>query len=179
MSHVVQRCPSCGVEHDACEDGACEACGTPLRAWCRRHGRDVGWLEGPACPRCAEDAARPRPAPAPRAAPPVPPPAPVRPPEPSRWPGRSPREILRGPLPPEAFETEAEAQDGLGHMLGQMIRTAVPAWLGGVLLGLVVGFVIGVNAWEVAWAVGKLLGLAGLMVGAVRALAGMVSPWSR
>lgn len=62
--HVVDRCPSCGVEHDVRVD-ACEACDTPLRPWCRVHGVEMGWLDGPACPRCAEDAARPsRPAPA-------------------------------------------------------------------------------------------------------------------
>jgi hypothetical protein len=62
MTHVVERCPSCGVEHDVSVAGACEACHEPLRYWCRRHGRDAGWLAGPACPRCAEEAARPRPA---------------------------------------------------------------------------------------------------------------------
>jgi hypothetical protein len=61
--HVVDRCPSCGVEHDV-RMHACEACDTPLRPWCRVHGGEMGWLTGPACPRCAEDAARPpRPAP--------------------------------------------------------------------------------------------------------------------
>jgi hypothetical protein len=56
--HVVDRCPSCGVEHDV-RVHACEACDTPLRPWCRVHGGEMGWLDGPACPRCAEDAARP------------------------------------------------------------------------------------------------------------------------
>jgi hypothetical protein len=41
---VVERCPSCGVEHDEYEAGACEACHESLRYWCRRHGRDgAGW----------------------------------------------------------------------------------------------------------------------------------------
>lgn len=62
--HVVDRCPSCGVEHDV-RMHACEACDTPLRPWCRVHGGEMGWLDGPACPRCAEAAApSPRPAPA-------------------------------------------------------------------------------------------------------------------
>ncbi|HEX6371904.1 MAG TPA: hypothetical protein VF006_23475 [Longimicrobium sp.] len=56
--HVVDRCPSCGVEHEV-RAHACEACDTPLRAWCRVHGGETGWLDGPACTRCAEDAARP------------------------------------------------------------------------------------------------------------------------
>ena len=67
MSYVVERCPSCGVEHDLSVGGECEACGALLRAWCRRHGRDVGWLDTSSCPRCAEEAARPRPAPPSRA----------------------------------------------------------------------------------------------------------------
>jgi hypothetical protein len=61
MTHVVERCPDCGVEHDVSPAGACEACHEPLRYWCRRHGRDAGWLAGPDCPRCAEEAARPAP----------------------------------------------------------------------------------------------------------------------
>jgi hypothetical protein len=101
--HVVERCPRCGVEHDISADSICEACDTPLRAWCRTHGREFGWLDGEACPRCAAEAARPP------AAPPVPPvtlrrppaPSPIRPeprpvPEPSfvpTAPGRPSREI--------------------------------------------------------------------------------------
>ncbi|HEV3049422.1 MAG TPA: hypothetical protein VGX50_03900 [Longimicrobium sp.] len=61
MTHVVERCPSCGVEHEGAQVGACEACQAPLRYWCRRHGRDAGWLEAAACPRCVEEAALPRP----------------------------------------------------------------------------------------------------------------------
>jgi hypothetical protein len=63
--HVVERCPSCGVEHDVSHAGACEACHAPLRYWCRRHGRETGWLDAPACPRCAEEAVRSRPRPVP------------------------------------------------------------------------------------------------------------------
>lgn len=55
--HVVDRCPSCGVEHDL-RVQECEACDTPLRSWCRVHGEEIGWLDGPGCDRCAEDAAR-------------------------------------------------------------------------------------------------------------------------
>lgn len=56
--HVVDRCPRCGVEHDV-RARECEACDTPLRPWCRVHGREIGWLDGPACDRCAEDAGHP------------------------------------------------------------------------------------------------------------------------
>jgi hypothetical protein len=61
----VERCPSCGVEHDVSADSICGACDTPLRAWCRAHSREAGWLDGPACDRCAKEAA---PAPRSRAA---------------------------------------------------------------------------------------------------------------
>ncbi|HEU4455627.1 MAG TPA: hypothetical protein VFR81_21360 [Longimicrobium sp.] len=57
MKRVVERCPNCGVEHDDPRGGACEVCGTTLRYWCRVHSREIGWLEGPACPRCATEAA--------------------------------------------------------------------------------------------------------------------------
>lgn len=58
MMHVVERCPSCGVEHDLSGASECEACGTRLRLWCRRHGGEMGWLAAPVCPRCADEAAR-------------------------------------------------------------------------------------------------------------------------
>jgi hypothetical protein len=73
--HVVDRCPRCGVENDPSADSVCEACDTPLRAWCRVHGRETGWLDGPGCQRCAEDAARRRASPSSRM--PCPAPAPV------------------------------------------------------------------------------------------------------
>jgi hypothetical protein len=57
MRTVLERCPRCGVEHDTSADSICEACDTPLRAWCRAHSREIGWLEGPGCHRCAEEAA--------------------------------------------------------------------------------------------------------------------------
>jgi hypothetical protein len=57
IRHVVDRCPSCGVEHEV-RTHACEACDTPLRAWCRMHSHETGWLEGPGCRRCAQEAAR-------------------------------------------------------------------------------------------------------------------------
>ena len=67
MTRIVERCPSCGVEHDIAEVGECEACGSPLRFWCRTHSREIGWLDGADCPRCPPGTARvkPRPTPAP------------------------------------------------------------------------------------------------------------------
>jgi hypothetical protein len=52
VKRVVERCPTCGVEHETLGDGTCEACGTPLRVWCRTHSREIGWLAGDECPRC-------------------------------------------------------------------------------------------------------------------------------
>ena len=57
VRHVVDRCPSCGVEHGV-PMRECEACDTPLRPWCRVHGREIGWLDGPRCLRCAQEEAR-------------------------------------------------------------------------------------------------------------------------
>lgn len=62
MRRVVERCSACGVEHDH-PVPACEACGGSVRPWCRAHSRDIGWLDGHACARCAEDAVRPAPRP--------------------------------------------------------------------------------------------------------------------
>lgn len=74
MTRIVERCPNCGVEHDVEEAGECEACGSPLRFWCRTHSREIGWLEAGECPRCPPGTARVKPRPAP---PPPPPPRPV------------------------------------------------------------------------------------------------------
>ncbi|HEX5872318.1 MAG TPA: hypothetical protein VFY65_17940, partial [Longimicrobium sp.] len=57
MNPIVERCPSCGVEHDHRVD-ECEACGTAVRHWCRTHSREFGWLAGPICDRCDEEEAR-------------------------------------------------------------------------------------------------------------------------
>jgi hypothetical protein len=97
MTRVVERCATCGVEHEARVD-ECEACGGALRYWCRSHSRALGWLQTAECHGCVEETARlaPRPAPAPprtpapRKAParaPAPAPARVRRP-PSRTPAR-------------------------------------------------------------------------------------------
>jgi hypothetical protein len=72
--HVVERCPSCGVEHDH-PTHECEACGNPVRHWCRAHSHETGWLDGPACARCAEVSARPAPRPRPATTLPCPAPA--------------------------------------------------------------------------------------------------------
>lgn len=179
MSHVVQRCPSCGVEHEAAGIDACEACGTALRAWCQRHGRESGWLDGPDCPQCVEEAARPRPAPAPRVPPPAPPRrSPAKTSTTGRWPGgRSPREILRGPAPLEP--PVPEAQHGVADAVVEVLSCGFVGWLIGMPLGGFAGLVMGVDPGAAAWAGGKLFGLAGVMVGAIRSLAMLMNPWSR
>lgn len=133
MKNVVERCPSCGVEHDVSADSACEACHTPLRLWCSRHGQESGWLDGPSCPRCAEEAARPSaaaPPPSPRSIRPPPAPAPVRaaprpasvaPPR-----GRPLREILRD------RGTGPGATPGFGGMVKRVLRNLGASVLFGV-----------------------------------------------
>ena len=59
MTRVIERCPSCGVEHEVRAD-ECEACGSALRWWCRAHSREIGWLETAECHRCTQAVARPR-----------------------------------------------------------------------------------------------------------------------
>jgi len=134
VRHVVARCPRCGVEHDEAAGGACEACGTPLRAWCRRHGREDGWLQGSACPRCAEEA-RPRPMPQPR-------PAPARP----TWPPTPPRLLSAADLEPltdlEMDVAPPPAQTGcLGHV-GAMAAVMLICTVGIGLACLGVGVMI-------------------------------------
>ncbi|HEX6371906.1 MAG TPA: hypothetical protein VF006_23485 [Longimicrobium sp.] len=74
MNRIVERCPSCGVEHDH-RVHECEACGSAVRHWCRMHSREIGWLEGAACIRCDEEEARRSPRRRRSTAPPPPPPA--------------------------------------------------------------------------------------------------------
>jgi hypothetical protein len=186
MKHVVERCPSCGVEHEAPGDGRCEACGEALRPWCRRHGRDIGWLREPACPRCAAEAAHPAPAPRPpvRPAPvraPVPPrpEAPVRPPPPppTAWPGgRSPREILRGPAPSPALREKAEADAAArqGRSVSAFFTTAIGAVMGGWVLGWMLGLVMGGDPRDMAFFCAFVLGGGGIVVGMVRSAAAMM-----
>jgi hypothetical protein len=96
VTRVIERCPSCGVEHETPVVGGCEACGTALRHWCRTHSREIGWLGSPACERCAQEARRPTP----------------RPPRRSRiapFAARGVRRHLRLAVPPRAPELPASA----------------------------------------------------------------------
>jgi hypothetical protein len=161
MTHVVERCPSCGVEHDLSDAVECEACGTALRPWCRRHSREAGWLDGPACPHCVKEDAPVRP-------PAVPvPPLPLRPLPPfPRHPSRvkvPARPVMRGlgAPPPSPRQRLAagrplmKAGAGVGGLLGAVagllaiFDTGIPLtgpplqWgLGGAAVGLVVTVVV-------------------------------------
>lgn len=189
-AHVVERCPSCGVEHDLSGAAECEACHTPLRPWCRRHSRDTGWLDGPACPRCAEEAA-PRPAPLPSSSPPrrgaasdrpalrgLGPPregaAPVRK-HVEHVPGRPLREILDDTSP---AHRESEGQQLAGA--GLLVLLGVG---GGGLLGVVAGLVHAIGTGESVTGAPLTWGLAGVVVGLVGtlllALAGIARSSSR
>lgn len=131
--HVVERCPCCGVEHDTSADTLCEACDTPLRAWCRAHSRETGWLDSAACPRCAEEARPARTAPSvamPCPAPSLP--SSVAPLPHSPAPGAAPVAAERG-TPPAPMQL----REHLVVMLLMMLVTAG----GGTLAGVVAGFV--------------------------------------
>jgi hypothetical protein len=91
MIRVVERCATCGVEHEARAD-ECEACGGALRYWCRAHSRELGWLESAACRGCVEESVRPMPRPRP---------APLRPHAVPASPRRSVPPVPRAATPAE------------------------------------------------------------------------------
>lgn len=167
--HVVERCPSCGVEHEAPGNGACEACGATLRRWCRVHGRESGWLESAECRRCAEDAFRPAPPPRPASAPrrevaslrrrPITAPTRTHPDSPVPWlvPGPDGRLVpmREGPLPlwmrvvGVLMSTLASGVGGAaagvvggafyGIFQGSLLQTAGAWGMGGGILGMLFG----------------------------------------
>lgn len=182
--HVVERCPSCGVEHDVSADSLCEACDTPLRAWCRAHSRETGWLDGPACARCAkEDAPRPAAAPPTASLPAAAVPAVVRPapaPE-SRFTSPPPKPpSVRPPLGRPLREIRRDRDAGRGRGLGGTVKrglgvVAVVFLLGIGAAGLLVSL-IGMLALFTTDGPGPtsrlmVLALACLFLGALMALA--------
>lgn len=130
MKQIVERCPACGVEHDR-EVHECEACGSPVRYWCRTHSRDIGWLEAAECRRCAEEAARPA-APRTRAAPP----ATRRPaaPAPRPAPARAPRR--RAPAPRRHRPPATPIRGRPQTVTRNVIFILLAAGVGGGLLAL-------------------------------------------
>lgn len=167
MKRVVERCPSCGVEHDHVADG-CEACGSALRYWCRTHSREIGWLDADVCPRCppvAGRAAQPRaasapptptiPAPSPakwRRTMAAPPPAvPVAAPPPA-VPVAEPTPVVVSPAPAPSVEPAAEAENRVAKepaaqgpfvRLVNAVLTLLQGAIAGGLLGMGAGAIYG------------------------------------
>jgi hypothetical protein len=163
IRHVVDRCPSCGVEHEV-RTHACEACDTPLRPWCRVHGREIDWMDGAACPRCAEDAALGR---TPAAAAPARSPARTRPPR--KRPGRAGRKPSTRATPPPSPPRPSRRMKRTAVALPvddragsdqRSIRALAPALLvvaGGATAGLLI-------AWQTPMTEQQLRLLGGLVV---------------
>jgi hypothetical protein len=129
--HVVERCPRCGVEHGVSVDSVCEACHAPLRHWCRVHGRETGWLDAPACIRCARETVQPRSAPSTR----MPCPAPATP---SSVSPAAP--VSAGPAAADMARA-AEKPLGMAGHLFVMLLMMLMATGGSTLLGVIGGFV--------------------------------------
>jgi len=173
VKRVVERCPTCGVEHEDYAAEGCEACGTALRYWCRAHSREAGWLETPECRRCAEEAARPTPAPRPRTTPPA-----TRPPKPA---GNSPRSSPKPPLvrPPGLLRPAEEAP---GESGARLLRYAPQTVIGNVILVLLAGVVAGGLAawgerhWDLVFLIGQWLLLARMVFVMVSAAIGIIAP---
>jgi hypothetical protein len=188
MNRIIERCPSCGVEHDE-PTHECEACGSPVRFWCRTHSREIGWLESDVCPRCPPGAARPRP---PKPAPPpavAPTPAPsadgasrpylrFEPKPPAASPPAAPvAPAAPAPAPeaPSAPEKARPNRRGMGVRLFEALLTVLQTGIVGVLVGVAYG---GIAAYRVGAEVpleaaigGAKGGMAGLALGVLIAIA--------
>lgn len=182
MKRVVERCPNCGVEHDEAVGGECEVCGTPLRFWCRVHGKEIGFLSSAECPRCVaeEQARRARPAP-PRA------PAPSRgaaPRTPVEAPPRRPPVVFDSPPPPyagrdpremaEDMRPYMEAGANFAVLMVRALFAVLRHVIGWGVLGGIAGGVIGYQQggdpiWSAMFGV-MVGGGAGLFFGAISAL---------
>jgi hypothetical protein len=182
VKRVIERCPNCGVEHDEAVGGECEVCGTPLRFWCRVHGKEIGFLSSAGCPRCVaeEQARRTRPVP-PRA------PAPTRPAEPPRRPrrppvvfdsppppyaGRDPREVLREGA--DDMRPYVAAGADFAVLMMRALFAIVRHVIGWGVLGGIAGGVLGYQQggdpiWSAMFGV-MVGGGAGLFFGAISAL---------
>lgn len=141
MSNVIERCPNCGVEHELTHKGPCEVCGSDLRFWCQRHSKEIGWLDGPACKRCATEAARVR------RAPPSPP---VRAPR-----TRSPVPERRPPRRPASTTARDAAADWLPHVAShggslalRLLKAALVIIRSAVVGALILGIVAALYAYQ-------------------------------
>ena len=174
MKHVVERCPRCGVEHEAPGDGTCEACGDALRPWCRVHGPASGWLDGPACPRCAEEAARPRPLPCPAPALPVTMCA-AAPPRTGPRARVGVRAGARGAAPVERDAPPPPVLVRVGIGVVTALTTGFGFWLFGLAAGFIHAFMTDATYHAVpSW--GRAAGMAGLLAGSMKALRYVVPP---
>lgn len=194
--HVVERCPSCGVEHDDRVD-ECDACGGALRYWCRAHGREAGWLDGPACPRCAEEGVRRGRVPCPAPSLPVTMPAAPRP----RRRGKVRARTRGGPVPfvvdapaastgpeatlavapaIEAAPAKPDAPPPLPVRIGIGVITTLLSWFGGWLVGMAGGALYAVFAaatvQQAAPPWGKAIGIVGLVLGGISAFFYVIHP---
>ncbi|HEY7769748.1 hypothetical protein [Longimicrobium sp.] len=185
MTRVIERCPNCGVEHDEAVGGECEVCGTPLRFWCRVHGKEIGFLASAECPRCQaeEQARRSRPVPprapapsrgdAPRAPVEMAPRRPRRTPAgfdapPPPYAGRDPREVA------EDMRPYVEAGANFAVLMVRALFAVLRHVIGWGVLGGIAGGVIGYQQngdaiWSGMFGV-MVGGGAGLFFGAIAAL---------
>jgi hypothetical protein len=193
MTRIVERCPNCGVEHDVAEVGECEACGSPLRYWCRTHSREIGWLESAECPRCPPGTARVKPRPAPPPSPPTPratdaatapPPPPaasspvVTPPAPMPAPAPAPAApAARSDEPEPRRAKEAPGQGPIVRLFNAVLTTLQGGILG-VLFGVGAGgfqaFYMGGDIPRTAVEWGVYGGMLGLLVGGLGALGALM-----
>jgi hypothetical protein len=192
VKRVIERCPNCGVEHDNPVGGECEVCGTQLRYWCRVHGPEIGFMDTAACPRCAAEAARPAPpprapAPPPSAAPPRPrrpsptrmeadlPPRTVPPPRRPPWGGRDPHVVIRDGAEDLAPIAAAGAVR-LVRAFFALVRSVI-GWgiFGGIAGGVYASYVGADVVYSAAFGV-MVAGIAGLIVGGLRALLILFGP---
>jgi hypothetical protein len=147
MKHVVERCPSCGAEHEAPGDSTCEACGTAMRHWCRVHGAEIGWLDGPACRRCAERATGPS----------IPCPAPA--------------------LPPTVKQASPPLPVRIGIGLLSALVTGFGFWVAGMGGGALYALIRAASVEATAPAWGRVTGVVGLILGSIRALSYVIQPY--
>jgi hypothetical protein len=184
VKRVIERCPNCGVEHDEAVGGECEVCGTPLRFWCRVHGKEIGFLSSAECPRCVaeEQARRTRPVPpraptpsrgaAPREPVELPPrrprgPVVFGPPRPT-YTGRDPREVADDMRPYVAAGADFAVL--LMRALFALVRHVIGWGVLGGIAGGVIGFQQGGDPiWSAMFGV-MVGGGAGLFFGAISAL---------
>ncbi|HST62065.1 MAG TPA: hypothetical protein VLK84_25410 [Longimicrobium sp.] len=148
----------------------CEACGGALRYWCRRHSREIGWLESRKCHGCAEEKARPKPSRRPAASAPAaaPPRTPAHAPSPARRAAPVHTDAPMAAGTPLAGILETREWEEKERPTTPLVMTALRIWipliilfaLGGLYRAVVSGREISELVYEgamVGWWVGLLL----------------------